>query len=148
MKKIITLILAVVMACMMLTGCDLSEEEEWAALADSLAATAPAETDPVVGPVATEAPGVEATEPAAPVEPEPSVGWEYGDEVWFIEWSNPGDGWPYPGVVVDVGESHLVISRGWATDGELIVAALGDCYLTFEAARIVTGKEVVGEGCR
>lgn len=137
MKKIIAIILGAVMACMMFAGCDLPEEQILEVY------TQPEQT---VATETTEAPVVEVTQPV-PTESVTSEEWVTGDEVWFIEHDEYGDGWPYPGMVVEVGAEYLIISRGWDAEGELIVAALADCYRTFEEARVVTGKAVVGEGC-
>ena len=132
MRKMILTVLAV-MACLMFAGCELPEGEP-SYMSDATAAT--------TLPVAETVP-----ETVAPTEPAPDEGWMPGDEVWFIEWSE-GGGWPYPGVVLDVGESHLIISRGWDTEGEQIMAHLDDCYRTYDEAWSSTGKTVVaGEDC-
>lgn len=133
MKKIIAIILAGLLISPVLAGCELPDDE-----LDHI----------IVSTVETTAPAMEAVpETLAPTEPAPDDGWAYGDEVWFVEWSE-GGGWPYPGVVVEAGTDYLVISRGWDTNGELIVAHLDDCYRTYDEAWAATGKTVVaGEGC-
>lgn len=146
MKKIIAIMLAAAVACSALSGCTAEELVEFAG---PLIATTPAETDPVVEPVATEAPVVEdVPETMAPTEPAPDEGWQPGDEVWWVHWDPETGGWPYPGVVLGVCDEYLIISWGWDAEGEQVFAPLWACYRTYEEAWDSTGKTVVaGEGC-
>lgn len=124
MKKIIAIILAGLLIGPVLAGCELPDDE----LDHIIVSTVP--------------------ETLAPTEPAPDEGWMPGDEVWFVECDEYGDGWSYPGVVVEIGTEYLIVSRGWDAEGELIVAHLDDCYRTYDEAWVATGKTVVaGEGC-
>ena len=131
MKKIIAFAVAGLLVSAALSGCEMPEEQ--------LVQVYP-QTEPTVVTEATEAPVVEATEPVA-TEGEPETGWEAGAEVWFVEHDEYGDGWPYPGVVVEAGAEYLIVSRGWDTEGELVAAHLADCYRTDQEAWAACGKE-------
>ena len=140
MKKIIIIILTIVISYTAFAGCAPSE------VYPVDIGVSPVSTE---APITTEAPEVE-TVPTTedPAEAEANGGWAIGDEVWFVEWDEHHSGWPYPGIVIDIGDEHLIISRGWNADGERIVAHLDDCYTTYDEAWAATGKTVVaGEGC-
>lgn len=139
MKKIIAIVLLAVMACMMFAGCTV-EDQILEIYTQPEQTVATEETEP---PVVETVPTTE-----DPTEAEANGGWAIGDEVWFVEWDEHHSGWPYPGIVIDIGDELLIISRGWNADGEQIVAHLDDCYTTYDEAWAATGKTVVaGGGC-